>query len=84
MSAGADYVLAVTVNYTASGGSAPQLDAHAVYRLFPVPAGPPLVQATADGTNKGRERAVDRTGLGDELGRAVAAKAWAALRQASP
>lgn len=83
VSAGADYVLSVTVDYAASGGSAPHFDAHAAFRLFAVPDGPPLVQSTADGTNKGRERAVDREGLGDELGRAVAAKAWAALSRAA-
>jgi hypothetical protein len=84
VSAGADYVLAVTVDYATSGSSAMRVDAHAAFRLFPVPSGNMVLQAAADGTNKGRERTVDRAGLGDEVGRVVAGRAWAVLRQAAP
>jgi len=81
VSAGADYVLAVSVAYTATAGDQPVVNGHASYRLAGVPGGALLLQAAADATNKGREKMVDRTGLGEEIGQVIAGKAWDTLRR---
>ena len=79
-SAGADYVLAVSVTYTATGGDLPVIRGHASYRLAGVPGGALLLQSSTDVSNQGREKSVDRNGVGEEIGQAIAGKAWDTLR----
>ncbi len=81
VAAGADYLLELTVAYTA-GSSGPVVNARAVFSLRRASGGQVLLQGSLEGTNKGRESGVDRQALGREIGAQVAEKVRAVLQSA--
>ncbi|HEY9593598.1 MAG TPA: hypothetical protein VHE79_03915 [Spirochaetia bacterium] len=85
--AGADVVVQVDTTYTVVPGTTPRrIAARGTYTATSVRTGASLASGAVDATNANREKDVDRTRLGQELGGLIAAKVGAAIaaRAASP